>query len=108
MIFGEPCLKLLEHMPPVCRTNPPLYQKAAGLIDQASPILHKRLARPVEGLQVEFALRLDWHETHCRTGRGFCDALGVLIIILVYLYVRSNVMRRHQAWFVTELQTKTG
>lgn len=53
LVFDQLCQKPLEYMPSLCRTQPPLHQKAARLIDQSGPILHKPLARPVESLQVD-------------------------------------------------------
>lgn len=39
----------------------------------------------------------DWDERHGRSGGDFGDRLRIAVVILVNLYIRSDIQQRHQS-----------
>jgi hypothetical protein len=55
----------------------------------------------MHGLKIQLLFSLNWDKTHGRSLHSFSDRLGINVIALVRLYVRLNVLRRHQPNVVT-------
>ena len=57
----------------------------------------------MQALHVELLVALQLNKAHRRAGCRFRDRLGVPIVILLSLYVRANILWRHQPHIVTLL-----
>jgi putative effector of murein hydrolase len=61
------------------------------------------LSYPMQGLQIQLLIGLDRYEAHLRPPDCLSNRLGVNVVALVSLYVRLDVLRRHQPHIVTLL-----
>src|SRR5262249_42415193 len=84
-----------------CR-NAALDQEAADLIDYTRPLAHEARAHAMESQQVHLLRRLDRHEVHGWPLHGFCNGLGIAVVVLVTFEERLHVLRRDQTNIVSK------
>lgn len=105
VIFQQSSQLTLKDISAGANANTTFHQEATGLVDQAGPVLKKALPCPVQGLKIELLRPLQSHEGHGRARCGLRDGFGVLVVGLVKLHGSPDIQRRHQAWFLTLLDT---
>jgi hypothetical protein len=58
------------------------------------------LVMPMQGLQIQLVIALDRYEAHLRPLDCLRNRLGINVVALVRLYVRLDILRRHQPHLV--------
>ncbi len=76
--------------------NTALQKKSADLVHQRDSTLYPALPYPMKCLQIELLMGLDWDITHGRPQHCLGNRLSVDEVILVGLYIRTDIFRRHQ------------
>ena len=67
------------------------------------PVLNASRIAATTKMSASLVIALDRYEAHPRTPRFLCNRLGVNVVALVRLYVRLDILRRHQPHLVTLL-----
>src|SRR5262249_2770420 len=86
------------HLP---HSDAALDEEAADLIDRTRPLANET-AHAMQSKQVHLLRRLDRHEVHGRPLYGFCNRLGITVVVLVPPEERLHVLRRHQTNIVSK------
>ena len=90
------------------RHDVPAFEKqAADLVGQGGALTDKAIAHPVQCLDVELLLALEFDKAHGRTGGGFGNRLGIPVVILLHLDVGAHILRRHQPNLMTQRCQRT-
>src|SRR5258708_10212929 len=61
--------------------------QSTNLVDHRRATHHPALAHPMQGLQIQLIVALDWHKAHLRTPHCLGDGFCINVIVLVRLYV---------------------
>ena len=78
-------------------------QQATNLVDDCCPTHYPTLSYPMQGLQIQLIIALDRYESHLRPLDCLRNRLGVNVVALVRLYIRLDILSRHQPHLVTLL-----
>jgi hypothetical protein len=79
-----------------------LGEMSAQRVDQLRLLADQRLTHPVDRQRALLLLALDRDKPHARSLHRLADRLGVSPVVLLALYVRFDILRRHQAHSVAE------
>lgn len=83
-----------------------LKEDRPDLIDQRGSLHNQARSNHVPRLNIELLLALEVGEPHCRTRRGFRDALRVHVILLRF-NIGANILGRHQSHFASSCSEKS-
>jgi hypothetical protein len=92
--------RLVETRRPLRHDMTALEQDRPQLVDQRLARIDQPRAHPVQRLQVELRLALQFHEAHRRPGRRLGDRLRVPVVVFLRLHVGPDILRRHQPHLV--------
>src|SRR5258708_13057240 len=76
-------------------------QQTTNLVDDCCATHHPTLPYEMQRLQIQLVIGLDRYEAHLRPSDCLSNRLGVNVVALVSLYVRLDMLRRHQPDLVT-------
>lgn len=71
-------------------------EKTSDLVHQRGTVSDELITNAVQRLHIELLLGLQLHKPHRRASCRFRDRLGIAIIVLLRLDVRTDILRRHQ------------
>src|SRR5258708_18278452 len=74
--------------------------QSTNLVDHRRATHHPVLAHPMQGLQIQLIVALDWHKAHLRTPHCLGDGFCINVIVLVRLYVGLYILCGYQAHFM--------
>src|SRR6516162_677355 len=87
--------------PPLPHRYAAFQEQSTNLVDYRGTACHTALTHAMDRLQVQLIIAPDWHETHPRASHGLGDRFCIDIVILVGLYIRLHVLRRHHSYLVS-------
>jgi len=96
-----------KRAPPLGNYDSPLEQNRPKLVDQSRALANQPIPSPVQALHVELLVALQIDKAHSWAGRGFRYRLGIPIVVLLRLHVRTNIFGRHQPYIVAMLTKLT-
>jgi hypothetical protein len=88
---------------PLAHSDSTFEQQTTNLVDDCCATHYPTLPYPMQGLQIQLLIGLDRYEAHLRPPDCFSNRLSVNVVALVRLYVRLDILRRHQPHLVTLL-----
>ncbi len=77
------------------------------LIDQRGSLCNEARSNPVQRLNIELLLTPEIDESHCRTRRGFRDALRIPVVVHFRFNIGANILGRHQSHCVSSCCEKS-
>lgn len=86
----------------LCHDMSALQQEAPDLVGQRGAPADQASAHPVQSLNVELLLALEFDEAHGRPGRRFGDRFGIPIVVLLSFDLGPYIFRRHQPYLVPQ------
>src|SRR5579864_3595773 len=89
--------------PPLAYSDSTFEQQATNLVDDCCASHHPALSYPMQGLQIQLVIALDRYEAHLRPPDCLRNRFSINVVTLVRLYIRLDILRRHQPYLVTLL-----
>jgi hypothetical protein len=98
---------LLQLAPPLRNRDTPFHQNGSQLVQQGRPFADQPVAHAVQRLHVELLATLQLDKPHLWPRRSLRDRFGIPIIVVLRLYIRPNIFRRHQPDLVSLITQET-